>query len=337
MPEIGNAGQKRLLETHAVIVGCGGLGSIVAPYLAGAGVGTLTLIDADKPDVTNLHRQVFFHEDEKLSKSEALAKHISQLNSEVKVTAISQMLMKANIIELLGEADIVLECTDDMITKYLVNDFCHINNIPMVYGAIYKFDGYVSVFNNEALSSIHLRDVFPEPDLEMPSCSDIGVMNTIAGLIGLFQANEALKYILQIGKPLVDVLLTYNVLTSEQLTLKIRKTFKQDMRMLYQNEEYHSLLCEVIPEIELDALLNKPGGYKIVSILEINEKDGLEIANKIHLPLSQFDVNDWEPDELPSVFYCMSGKRSAHLVDKLLAKYPKAEIYSLKGGIGNIC
>ena len=194
LEELGVEGQEKLNAAHAVVIGCGGLGSIAAPYLAGAGVGEITLVDGDVPHISNLHRQVFFSENQnQISKSEALADHIINLNSDIKVNAISEMLSNENVEGIIQNADIVLECTDDIITKYLVNDACHLAGIPMVYGAIYKYDGYVSFFENASIESIHLRDIFPEPDLDLLTCSQVGVLNTIAGLIGLLQANEAIK------------------------------------------------------------------------------------------------------------------------------------------------
>ena len=190
LDQIGEAGQKKLLQSSVTIIGCGGLGSIIAPYLAGAGVGKLILVDRDKPHISNLHRQIVFKENETQSKARALGQFISAFNAEVNVAVIEEMLEKKNVSEIIPHSyeGIVVECTDDMVTKYLLNDYCHINKIPLVYGAIHKYEGYVSLFKNESQEDIHLRDIFPEINTEIPNCSEVGVMNTIAGIIGILQA-----------------------------------------------------------------------------------------------------------------------------------------------------
>ena len=323
------------MNSHVIVIGCGGLGSIVAPYLAGAGVGKITLIDADIPDITNLHRQVFFSESETGTKAQALANHIDELNPEIEVLIVETMLLKSNIDQVIQDCDLVLECTDDMMTKYLVNDFCHMNNIPMVYGAIYKFDGYVSLFKNIDEKSIHLRDVFPEPDTEVPSCSEVGVLNTIAGIIGLFQANEAIKFILGIGSHLNGTLLTYNALSNDQLKLKLKKNWSGKIQDVYSHESYASLNCLTTPELTYTQLMANPDRYNIVSVLEDNEHHSIHESTK-RMPLSSFDFENWKPVDKPTVFYCMSGKRSAFVVDKILSLNSAAEVFSLKGGLGLI-
>ncbi|MBT8234538.1 MAG: HesA/MoeB/ThiF family protein [Bacteroidia bacterium] len=335
LQEIGEVGQAKLAEAKVAIVGCGGLGSIVAPYLAGAGIGQLTLIDADIPDITNLHRQVVFKEGETSTKSAALAQYIKALNSNVNVIAIEKMISKANISDLLEDHDLVIECTDDMMTKYMVNDYCHWKKIPMVYGAIYKFDGYVSLFENDNDQSIHLRDVFPEPDLDVPSCSEIGVINSISGLIGMLQANEALKYLLGIGENLSGKLLTYNVLNNDQLKLKLKKTWNLDIEAMFNSQSYVEVSCLNVPEISYEDLLSNIENYKVVSILEDNEHVDISISN-VRAPMSTINLDDWSNENQATVFYCMSGKRSAKIVEQLLLKNSMLDIYSLKDGFKGI-
>ncbi len=330
LKEIGIKGQEKLSKAKLAIVGCGGLGSIVAPYLAGAGIGQLLLIDGDTPEISNLHRQVIFKENEKSSKSAALKTHITSLNSDIKVLHINEMLSKKNI-EILKQYDLIIECTDDMMTKYLVNDYCHINRIPMVYGAIYKFEGYVSTFENKSESSIHLRDVFPQPDLTIPSCSEVGVMNSIAGLIGILQANEALKFILKIGKPLIGKLLNYNVLTNEQMKLNLKKTWTTDLVNLYKNESYQLMNC-TNNEISIELFLKNKKAYTLVSILEDDEHQNIT-ESTIRMPLSMLNIYEWEETDTPTVFYCLTGKRSSALVQQLLEDDNELDIYSLTGGL----
>ncbi len=311
------------------------MGSIVAPYLAGAGFGKITLVDADIPDLSNLHRQVFYSEGETQTKSQALANHIQKLNSEIEVLVVEEMLTKSNIDSIIMTGTTVIECTDDMMTKYLVNDYCHLNGIPMVYGAIYKFDGYVSLFENKSKDSIQLRDAFPEPDLDVPSCSDVGVLNTIAGMIGLLQANEAIKYVLGIGQPLRGSLLTYNALTNDQFKLKLKKNWKQDMDLVYSSTSYDSVHCLNVPEISYEEIQKNRDVYNVISILEDDEHQDIFDSVK-RIPFSSFNIRDWKDNNKPAVFYCMSGRRSSVLVEKIISEKGDLSVFSLKGGLNSV-
>ncbi len=333
LSEIGEEGQQKLTDANICIVGCGGLGSIAASYLAAAGVGQLILVDGDKPELSNLHRQVFFTGKENLSKAAALAERIAENNPEIKVEVVSMMLSKNNIVSILNDVTLVLECTDDMMCKYLVNDWCSLNKIPLVYGAIFKYEGYLSLFKNTSSNCIHLRDIFPEPDLSIPTCSEVGVLSTIAGMIGLLQANEAIKYILQIETSLSGYLLTYHALTNEQLKLKLKKNWSGDIKKIYTTENYgYALPCDFVPEIDLQTLLKHRSDYHLVSILEKAEHESID-NNVEHMPLSQIDTTTILKTGKPMVFYCMSGKRSAHLVSSFLKYDASANVFSLKGGL----
>ena len=334
LDQIGESGQKKLSIAHIVVIGCGGLGSIAAPYLAGAGVGKITLVDADKPHVSNLHRQVFFDVSSMTqTKSQALADHIKSLNPTIEVIVKEQMVAKKNIEEIINGATVVLECTDNIQTKYLVNDYCHIHNIPLVYGAIHKYDGYVSLFANVDKESIHLRDIFATPNEDIPTCSEVGVMGALAGLIGLMQANEAIKYITDAGQVLIDQLLTYNILDNTQMKLKLKKSYKNDVSAIYQVSSYQSKSTCDITEITLEELQSNRSKYDLISILEDYEHKDID-DDVEHIPLSTIHPEELVEDlEGPTVFYCTTGKRSTVLVRMLKAIDAEVEVYSLKGGL----
>lgn len=337
LDQIGDSGQQKLLAANIVVIGCGGLGSIAAPYLAGAGVGKITLVDADKPHISNLHRQVFFEDASySQSKSKALANHIQRLNPTIEVIVVEQMITKKNIEEIVNGATVVLECTDNIQTKYLVNDYCHIYNIPLVYGAIHKYDGYVSLFTNADKETIHLRDIFAVPNEDIPTCSEVGVMGTLAGLIGILQANEAIKFITEAGSTLINHLLTYNILDNTQMKLKLKKSYKNDVAAIYQVSSYISKINCDITEITKEELEANRTKYNLVSILEDYEHK--DIDNDVeHIPLSTIHPEELVEDiEVPTVFYCTTGKRSAVLVRMMKAVDPAIEIYSLKGGVKEI-
>ncbi|MFT6337399.1 MAG: adenylyltransferase/sulfurtransferase [Halioglobus sp.] len=332
LSRIGESGQDKLLSSCIAVVGCGGLGSIAAPYLAGAGVGRLILIDGDIPDVSNLHRQVFFFEEpSQKTKATLLAEHINRLNSGIEVIVFNEMISKSNIAQLLDGSDIVLECTDNIQAKYLVNDFCHLNNITVAYGAIYKYDGYVSLFENIDSYSIHLRDIFPIPNDDIPTCSEVGVLGTLAGLIGILQANEAIKYITKAGDSLIGRLLSYDILTNNQMKLKLKKAWDGDITEVFESSSYSmSLFCDV-PEISLASVLENRDKYELISILEDDEH--YDIDSQVNRqPFSKFNLDNWEHlSDKMHVFYCMSGIRSTQLVLNLSGN--KKNVFSLKGGL----
>ena len=330
---IGENGQSKLLAAHVVVIGCGGLGSIAAPYLAGAGIGKLTLVDGDRPDISNLHRQVFFSEtNTRFTKAEVLAEHISKLNSEISISVVSSMITKATLPAIVQDVSLVLECTDNIQVKYMVNDYCALKHIPMVYGAIHKYDGYASFFENKDASSIHLRDIFAEPNTDIPSCSEVGVMGALAGVIGLLQANEAIKFIAGAGTNLRGQLLTYNILTNDQLKLRLKKTFTRAMNDVFEQSTYISEQVCATYETTMEQVLSNREAYDLISILEDHEHENIDDVVE-RQPLSQWDLNAWKPTEKQTVFYCMSGVRSSKLVNEILLHHPNAKVLSLHGGL----
>ncbi len=330
---IGSSGQEKLSASHIAIVGCGGLGTIAGAYLAGAGIGKITLIDGDKPDITNLHRQVFYDINSDWSKAEQLKQYLENLNPEIFIEAHREFISKKNISQLLIEVNLVLECTDDILTKYLVNDYCNLHKIPMVYGSLHKYDGYISVFKNQSEDDIHLRDIFPNPDQDVPSCSEVGVINTIAGMIGILQANEAIKWLVGNNETLVGKLLIYNIINNEQTKLILKKNWQEDIKLTWNKNRYSMTYNCDIPEIEVEELFRDPENYQVISIL--NGKNHEPITDHTeHIQASEFNIYEWEPeDERKTVIYCNSGKVSLQLALQLKEEYPDHDILSLKGGI----
>ena len=148
LQEIGNKGQEKLLQTKVVVVGCGGLGSAAAIYLAASGIGQLHLVDFDVISTSNLHRQVFYTTDDiDKPKAEILTEHINSISPFVEVSFNTKPVSKKNVFGLIDKADYVLDCTDSLPIKYLLNDACVLKDKPLIYGSLYKFDGYVSSFN----------------------------------------------------------------------------------------------------------------------------------------------------------------------------------------------
>ncbi len=360
LAEIGETGQQKLLQTKIIVVGCGGLGSVAAVYLAASGIGTIHLVDYDVVDASNLHRQVFYKTNNiGKPKAEVLADHIKEITPFVKVSYSTTAISKSSVFDAINDSDFVLDCTDSLPIKYLLNDACVLKDKALIYGSLYKFDGYIASFNiaqENGDFSANLRDAFPEISQEaIPNCSEIGTLNTIVGIIGLMQANEVLKLVCHIGKPLIDWLLIYNSLENSQYKMKLKKVFTKAMvQQLFEQEPYFDAACEVqdtsllITANELKELLNKGSdnlsgqendlkakGLCIISVIEDDTFDYPFLIQE-QIPLSQLNLE--LIDLIPNnnyIIVCQKGITSYTATLKIKEKYPHLKVLSLQGGIQN--
>jgi sulfur-carrier protein adenylyltransferase/sulfurtransferase len=217
LPEVGIAGQKKLADARVALIGAGGLGSPAALYLAAAGVGTLTLIDDDRVERSNLQRQVV-HTDARVGtrKTESARVTIEALNPTTRVVTHDVRLVAANVESIVAGHDVAVDGADNFPTRYLLSAACTRLRIPLVYGAVHRFTGQVSVFNARRDDSPCYRCLFPEPPsaADAPNCSEAGVLGVLPGVIGLLQATEAIKLVLGVGAPLVGRLLCYDALAA---------------------------------------------------------------------------------------------------------------------------
>ena len=224
LPEVGVAGQKKLADARITLIGAGGLGAPAALYLAAAGVGTLTLVDDDRVERSNLQRQVV-HADARVGerKTESAAVALRALNPSTRLDLRSERLVAANVEALIRDSDVVIDGADNFPTRYLLSAACVRLEIPLVYGAVHRFTGQVSVFDARRDDSPCYRCLFPEPPSadEAPNCSEAGVLGVLPGTIGMLQATEALKLVLGIGDPLVGRLLCYDALAARFIELKL--------------------------------------------------------------------------------------------------------------------
>jgi len=215
LPNFGLIEQKKLFEAKVLVVGAGGLGCPALIYLASAGVGRFGIADYDVIEESNLHRQILYtSQDIGKLKAERAATKIKEINAQCLVQTYTQAIEKDNVDAILKEYDIVIDGTDNFATRYLLNDACIKHHKPLVYGSISRYEGQVSVFNlktNEGYSK-NYRDLFPnEPKgLHIQNCAEAGVMGVLAGVIGCLQANEAIKILCGIGKPLANKMLSYH-------------------------------------------------------------------------------------------------------------------------------
>jgi len=222
IPEVGEQGQFKLLDSKVLLIGAGGLGSPAAYYLAAAGVGTLGIIDADIVDDSNLQRQIL-HNTERIGqyKAESARQTINALNPDVKVVTYIERLDETNVRNIIADYDVIVDGTDNFPTRYLLNDAAILANKPVVHGSVFRFEGQLTVF--KPYDGPCYRCLYPEPPPPAlaPSCAEAGVLGVLPGIIGLLQATETIKLLLNIGDPLVGRLLTYDALSGEFNELRL--------------------------------------------------------------------------------------------------------------------
>lgn len=224
LPEVGIEGQARLAAARVVLIGAGGLGSPASLYLAAAGVGRLRLVDDDRVERSNLQRQVVHAEARVgLRKTESARIALSALNPRIAIECIDERLLAANVERCLDGADVVIDGADNFPTRYLLDAACRRLAIPLVYGAVHRFTGQVSVFDARDVQSPCYRCLFPEPPsaADAPNCAEAGVLGVLPGVIGLLQATEAIKLILGRGTPLTGRLLCYDALAASFRELRL--------------------------------------------------------------------------------------------------------------------
>ncbi|MFV5692791.1 molybdopterin-synthase adenylyltransferase MoeB [Flavobacterium sp. LT1R49] len=332
LPEVGINGQQKLQQAKVLIIGAGGLGAAVLPYLAAAGIGEIGIIDDDRIEVSNLQRQVIY-KSSSVGKSKVLeaAAMALELNPSIKINAITEKLDSKNAISLFELYDIMVDATDNLNTKYLINDACCVTNKPFVYGSIYKFEGQVSIFNYE--NGPTYRCLFPEEANDVRNCNDAGVMGISVGIIGMFQANEVLKMVLGIGELLSGKLLVYNMLNNEQQKYDFSKTDTNTIDTVAFENKYTSVESATI-EISATLALEQMHHPEVLFLdvrnseeyPKITIKNGLQISlDRLESALHQLDINA----EL--FVFCQSGIRSKKAVE-ILVKNNFTNAKSIAGG-----
>ncbi len=222
VPEVGEQGQFKLLDSRVLLIGAGGLGSPAAYYLAAAGVGTLGIIDADVVEESNLQRQIL-HNTQRVGqyKAESARETIEALNPDVKVVTYIERLDETNVGRIIADYDVIIDGTDNFPTRYLLNDAALLARKPVVHGSVFRFEGQLTVF--KPYEGPCYRCLYPEPPpmALAPSCAEAGVLGVLPGVIGLLQATETIKLLLGIGEPVVGRLMTYDALAGEFSELRL--------------------------------------------------------------------------------------------------------------------
>jgi len=341
LPEIGQEGQDKISKAKVLVIGAGGLGCPILQYLAAAGIGTLGIIDFDVVDLSNLQRQILYGTSSLgKNKAEAAKHRLQDLNNEITINTYTKKLSHSNALDLFNLYDIIVDGSDNFETRYLVNDAAIICNKPLVFGAIYKFEGHVSVFNYKNGPSY--RCLFPNPPEAgtVPNCSDIGVLGVLPGIIGTMQANEVLKIILNLGSVLTGKLLCYNALTLQSSTLKINRNQENIISILKEKDHFKnkssSFDCEITPvELPLkEALIEE--NIQFIDVREAHELPKVNNLNVTYIPLSSLETNLHKIDLLKKkALFCKSGMRSKHAV-KVLRELKINNCFSIPQGAQDI-
>ncbi len=340
LPEIGEAGQEKLKAARVLVIGAGGLGSPASLYLAAAGIGTLGIVDHDRVDLSNLQRQILFDgASVGAGKAAAAQARLRALNGEIKVVAHEFELRAANALELLRSYDCIVDGSDRLTTRYLVNDACVLLKRPLVSAAIHRFEGQAMTYVPG--QGPCYRCLFPESSAAVaPNCAEAGVLGVLPGMLGALQATEAIKVLLGIGAPLVGRLMTFDALAMEWREFRFRR--RSDCAVCGDAPTITALHAPVrwprVTAAELRQLLVAAnGGPKaaptLVDVREVHEFQAGHIDGSINIPLGDLARRIGElPARAEMVFVCRSGSRSRTACE-LSARAGVQRVADLEGGL----
>jgi molybdopterin/thiamine biosynthesis adenylyltransferase/rhodanese-related sulfurtransferase len=337
IPDVGVTGQKRLKNAKVLVIGAGGLGSPALLYLAAAGVGTLGIVDFDVVDESNLQRQVI-HGQSDVGKLKAASaqESIAEINPLVKVHLHTDRLDSSNALEIFEPYDLIVDGTDNFATRYLVNDAAVLLGKPYVWGSIFRFEGQVSVFWEDAPNGkgLNYRDLYPEPPPPgmVPSCAEGGVLGVLCASIGSIMVTEAIKLLTGIGDPLLGRLISYDALDMKYREVKIRKD--PDTPKITELIDYEAF-CGVVSDeaaqaasgstitpAELKAKFDNGDNFALIDVREPHEYEIVNIKGATLIPKDRIlsgEALAELPQDKPIVLHCKSGARSAEALAALHA------------------
>ncbi|WP_185205417.1 HesA/MoeB/ThiF family protein [Chryseobacterium sp. C3] len=343
--------QDKLASAKVLVIGAGGLGCPVLQYLTAAGIGNIGIVDDDRVSLSNLHRQILYNSDDigKL-KTEAALGRLNAMNPEVQFSIVSKRIIPQNAVTIVSEYDVVVDCTDNFATRYLLDDVCRILEKPLIFGAIYQYEGQIAVFNvrNKEGFTTHYRNLFPEPPNpgEVPDCNEAGVLGVLPGVIGTLQATEAIKLMTGIGEPLINKLMTIDILNYQTAVFEIPSLNLTDKNIPYSIEEFENMNYQLHCGIEFAGIKNiSPSEFKeavklpdtvVIDVREPEEQPKLDVPY-ISIPLSQLKENVKQIQIRYIIVVCQSGKRSlsgAKILQEILGR--EYIISHLEGGINHL-
>lgn len=352
LPQVGASGQARLKQSKVLVIGCGGLGSPLLLYLAAAGIGRLTMVDGDSVELTNLQRQIAYTEqDLDQPKASTMQGHLNDLNSSIEVQAIDQAFTIDTGEALVKGHDLIIDCTDNFATRYLINDLCVQWQKPWIFASVYQFSGQCALF---VPGGACFRCLFAESPRDVPDCNAAGVLGVLPGMVGTLQANEAIKYLLGLPTPLSNHLLLVEALDLEFRRIQLQSNPdcmacgkpKQPGQPEQLSHAYEaSCSAEVSTGID-ESLLVLPEQFNqarndestlVLDVRSDEERRAFHIGGDHLAPgkLSQLieldESTTYFPSEVKIICYCQSGQRSLEAARQLRNAGLKA--YSLAGGL----
>ena len=338
LKEVGARGQGKLRAARVLVVGCGGLGVPVISYLAGAGIGRLGLVDGDRLEASNLHRQTLYAlADVGQLKAQLAAARVKALNPDVDVQAHPVRLDATNASDLIGQYDLVIDCTDNFSTKFLLNDVCVRKRVPVIFSSVYQYEGQLQVVRSDRDGAC-LRCVWPEATRDgiVGNCAEAGVLGPVPGTFGSLQAFEALKLLLDLPGQLSEELLVLDLLT---LSVSKVRTRRSAMHPEHAQPAQATTLDSTPLEVEFQSLEDaQAAGYQVIDIREPAEivETPLPARQVRQVPMAGLlhGTPVFKP-EGKTLLVCASGRRSTAATQELRAKGLK-EIYSLHGGVAKL-
>lgn len=331
IPGFGTEAQDKLEKAAVLVVGAGGLGSPVLMYLVAAGIGKIGIVENDAVDLSNLQRQVLFTEKD-VAKSKLLKAHdrLKEMNGETEFVLFPERFTSENALKIARDFDLILDCTDNFPTRYLVNDVCEILNKPFVYGALHRFEGQAAVFNFDG--SCTYRDLFESPPNEemAPNCETAGVLGSVAGIVGTIMATEAIKVITGVGEPLTNQLLLIDTQSMVFRKMILQKNItRPKVTCLIDYEAF----CGISTVAEISASSFKKSDFEqIIDVRTQEEYNQVNIGGKL-IPLVSLHHNlDRVSKTDKTLVHCQSGGRSKQAILEL-KKLGFTNLYNLKGGI----
>lgn len=337
LPECAIEGQVSLKNSHVLIVGMGGLGCPASLYLAAAGVGKLTLIDGDVVSLSNLQRQVLYTEAEiGINKAQAAAKRLGQLNSDIDIVAVTEHFSLKLGLTLLAGVDLVIDCTDNFQTRYLINDLCHHFQLPWIYSSVLRMVGQMALFKPGGAC---FRCLFPELT-NTPDCNAAGVLGPLPGMMGTLQASEAIKFLVSDSPssqyPFIQIdavgfnITKFNLTQSSDCAVCSGNKTYRDLQQDYPSSSSSLDEALVVSKEHFEQLLNENNNSVLIDVRSTQEHQQNNIGG-ISLPLDQLDTSQQLDKSSIYLIYCQTGKRS-RLASEKLHELGYA-VYALEGGI----
>ncbi|WP_131794307.1 ThiF family adenylyltransferase [Fluoribacter gormanii] len=343
LEEIGVHGQEKLQKARVLCVGAGGIGATLLPYIAGAGVGTLGIIDDDLIEESNLHRQILYQEKDIHHLKATTAKmKLQALNSNINIQAYDARLSDENAEDIIAQYDLVADCSDNFYTRYLTHGICYRLEKPYVYASAYQFQGHCSLFYGKENPCLHC--VFPLIPDSVANCQNDGVLGTLPGLLGILQATEIIKWITRSGVSLLNRLLCIDFLSMEMKNIHLVKN-KECPFCVYGQTVDKNIFTQCLPSDEMNSFavsshdlprfLQKNPDALLLDVRTVSEHNRNNLGGTL-IPLAELPdrCNELNPLQ-PTLIYCQSGQRSQRAL-MLLRQAGFRTVYHLASGLDSL-